>query len=123
MILKIAWANDNCNLADILNAAVIVSIKLVNGFKKSIKIIAPTMLKKTWKKAALLAEILPPIEAITAVIVVPILLPNKNGKAIVRLIALIAYICWIIAIIAADDCTIAVRIIPPSNPSKGFLTK
>lgn len=38
------------------------------------------MLKKTWKKAALLAEILPPIEAITAVIVVPILLPNKMVK-------------------------------------------
>ena len=50
-------------------------------------------LNKTWKNAALLAGIDPPIEARTAVIVVPIFDPNKNGKAIFKPIALAPYIC------------------------------
>ena len=49
--------------------------------------IEPIVLKRTLTPAARFAEVLPPIEANTAVIVVPILLPNTNGKAAVSVIA------------------------------------
>ena len=45
---------------------------MVNGDKTIINRTEPMTLNKTWKNAALLAGIDPPIEARTAVIVVPI---------------------------------------------------
>ena len=51
---------------------------MVNGDKTIINKTEPMTLNKTWKNAALLAGIDPPIEARTAVIVVPIFDPNKN---------------------------------------------
>lgn len=53
----------------------------------------PTTLNNTWKKAARLAGTVPPNEANTAVIVVPMLLPKRNGKAIDKPIAPAPYIC------------------------------
>ena len=57
------------------------------------------------------------------VIVVPIFDPNKNGKAIFKPIAPAPYICWTIAIVAADDWIAHVRIVPPSKPSQGLFIK
>ena len=53
---------------------------MVNGDKTIINRTEPMTLNKTWKNAALLAGIDPPIEARTAVIVVPIFDPNKNFR-------------------------------------------
>ena len=62
-------------------------MKLVKGPNIIKKIIVPITLNNTWTPAALLAETLAPILAITAVIVVPILSPNNTGSAASKPIA------------------------------------
>ena len=122
-MLKIPWATASCNSGDIVLIELIYWINMVNGDKTIINRTEPMTLNKTWKNAALLAGIDPPIEARTAVIVVPIFDPNKNGKAIFKPIAPAPYICWTIAIVAADDWIAHVRIVPPSKPSQGLFIK
>lgn len=79
-MLKIPWATASCNSGDMVLTELIYWINIVNGDKTIINKIEPITLNKTWKKAALLAGIDPPIEARTAVIVVPIFDPNKMVK-------------------------------------------
>src|SRR5699024_2217122 len=59
----------------------IVITRDINGFNNNMTIIVPIKLKITWDAAVRFATMLVPNAANTAVIVVPILLPNNSGKA------------------------------------------
>ena len=55
-------------------------IKSTYGVSRNMKMTEPMTLNKTLTAAARLAEVLPPMDANTAVTVVPILEPKTNGS-------------------------------------------
>src|SRR5699024_6378844 len=71
-------------------------------------------------KAALLAATETPIEASIAVIVVPILSPNRTGKAAFNVMADSAYKPCKIPMVALELCTTNVNIVPITNPKIGL---
>ena len=60
----------------------ISAIKSTYGPKNGVISTTPTMLKKIWKYAALLAIVVVPIEARNAVIVVPMFWPRTSATAV-----------------------------------------
>ena len=63
------------------------AIKSTYGVNRNMKITEPMVLNRTLTAAARLAEVLPPMDANTAVTVVPILDPKTNGRAAVSVMA------------------------------------
>ena len=76
-----------CIIGDTLYVSARYCMKSTYGFNNSINNNAPITLNNTLKKALRFAARLPPIEANTAVTVVPMLLPNTNGSAAAKVIA------------------------------------
>ncbi len=92
MTLNIPCANANCIAGFKFNIVDRYAINETNGLKNSIITIVPTTLKIVCEAAVRLATMLVPIAAKIAVIVVPILLPNNNGRAASKVIAPCVYI-------------------------------
>ena len=64
-----------------MSPLVIVLTKVISGLKKMIASMLPTTLKRIWAVAALRALVLVPMEAIYAVIVVPMFCPRQRAAA------------------------------------------
>lgn len=81
VILNVPWAKAKVIAGVKSRLDCIHSIKLVNGKRRTINSTVSITFKKTWAAATHLAAIFEPIDAKTAMIHVPMLLPRRIGIA------------------------------------------
>ena len=84
----------------------------MKGWKIISTQITPNTLNTKWANAARLACVLAVNAARLAVMVVPIFSPNTRAAPNSRLIQPLAHMISVIAIVAAEACTIMVSIVP-----------
>ena len=117
-ILKQVWNAES--LKDTATAGSLVPITFstnhdtasVKGVKRHNTHITPNTLNTKWAKAARLACVLPVSAARFAVMVVPIFSPKTSAAPNSKLIQPLAHIISVMAIVAADACTIMVNTVP-----------
>ncbi len=80
----------------------------------------PIRLNIRWARAARLAFTLVPREAICAVMVVPMLSPRIRGSAWGKVSTPLKASIWATAIVALEDCTTMVMIVPTRTPVSGL---
>ena len=120
-ILNAVWKAESLNdtatagSVDCITSVTNHEIAMVNGLNRQSTQITPNTLNTKCAKAARLAGTLPVKAAKLAVMVVPIFSPNTKAAPNSKLIQPLAHIMSVMAIVAADACTIIVRIVPIST--------
>ena len=121
--LKQVWNADNWNDTKEPSPLSVMPIQfstihvtaLVNGVNKQRTQITPNTLNTKWARAARRDWVLPVMAARLAVIVVPMFSPSTSAAPSSKLIQPLAHMIRVIAMVAAEACTIIVSTVPIST--------
>ena len=117
-ILKAVWNAESLNDTATAGSTVFMmsstnqETPIVTGLKRQSTQITPKMLNTKWAMAALRDCVLPVRAAKLAVMVVPMFSPNTRAAPNSKLIQPLAHIIKVMAMVAADACTIMVSTVP-----------
>ena len=117
-ILKAVWNAESLNDTATAGSTVCImsstnqDTPIVTGLKRQSTQITPNILNTKCAIAALRDCVLPVKAAKLAVMVVPIFSPKTNAAPSSKLIQPLAHIIKVIAIVAAEACTIMVSTVP-----------
>ena len=117
-MLNAVWNADNLKETATAGSVVFITsstnheIPYVNGLNRQSTQMTPNTLNTRCANAALLAWVFPVNAAKFAVMVVPMFSPNTSAAPSSKLIQPLAHIINVMAIVAAEACTIIVSIVP-----------
>ena len=123
-ILKAVWKAESLNETATAGSVEPITFSTnqdtasVKGTNRQSTQMTPKTLKARWANAARRACVFPVSAARLAVIVVPMFSPSTRAAPSSKLIQPLAHIISVMAIVAAEACTIMVRMVPLKTKSR-----